>query len=71
MTPRPGKFLSHPLKEIEQGMSGWSMTQILNWLQERGQISDLCVTMEDVAHVDAARVVERWRAKWQRKPLGT
>lgn len=36
----------------------------LNWLQERGHISDLCVTLADVAPVDAAAAVARFRARW-------
>lgn len=37
----------------------------LNWLQDRGLISYECVTMADVAPVDAARVVAAGVARWR------
>lgn len=36
----------------------------LNWLQDRGHISDECVTLADVAPCDVERVVMLWRERW-------
>lgn len=44
---------------------GYTELAGLNWLQERGHISDLCVTMADVAPCDAERVLSLWRARWK------
>ena len=38
---------------------GWSENKLMNTLQDRGLISDNCVTLRDIAENDAERV-----AKW-------
>lgn len=38
---------------------GWSENKLMNTLQDRGLISDNCVTMKDIAESDAAKA-----AKW-------
>ena len=34
---------------------GWSETTAMNTLQDRGLISDNCVTLDDIAEADAKR----------------
>lgn len=58
MTPdHRAKYQTHPLSRLFQARR-FTTTEGLNWLQDRGLISDLCVTLEDVAEVDVQRVLE-------------
>jgi hypothetical protein len=36
----------------------------MNWLQERGLVSDNCITAEDVGEVDTVRVLQSAHAMW-------
>ena len=36
----------------------------LDWLQEHGHVSDLCVTLEEVASADTDTVLEKAGALW-------
>jgi hypothetical protein len=42
----------------------YTIAEGMNWLQERGHISDLCVTPQDVAPCDVAAVLAKADALW-------
>lgn len=52
------KYNVHPLTRALIARR-WSVTAGMNWLQDRGLISDNCVEVEDVAEVDVEKVLER------------
>jgi len=50
------KLYRHPLEMLFNNKRGFDPVAGMNWLQERGLISDNAVTIEDVAHEDGLRV---------------
>lgn len=61
------RFTIHPLAAFFEHRR-FTVTEGLNWLQERGLISDLCVTVEDVAACDVERVLAQAREALAAKP---
>lgn len=57
------KYRLHPLTRLFLARC-FSPVTGMNWLQERGLVSDCCVTVEDVAPCDVARVVALFAARW-------
>lgn len=59
-------FTVHPLTALFHARR-MTTTEGMNWLQERGHISDLCVTVEDVAPCDVLAVLKKATAAAQAK----
>lgn len=57
---RRPKYGRHPLSVLA-GMRCYSEGQALDWLQERGFISDQVMSFDEVAPVDVARVMRAAR----------
>lgn len=57
------KYLLHPLVRLFLASRMTPVTG-MNWLQERGLVADECVSHEDVAPCDVARVEALFRARW-------
>lgn len=64
------KHCQHPLARfIQNAYPGiWSTKEGMNWLQDRGWISDNCVTVEDVSPVDIERVLLAAKCKFDPDP---
>src|SRR4051812_26347518 len=61
----PGKTAS-PLEVIFREQC-FTPVEGMNWLQDRGLVSDNCVTVADVAMVDQVRVERLYRARREAK----
>ncbi len=66
--PPPGlrrslTYNDHPLRLLFRARR-FTTREGMNWLQERGHISDLCLEPEDVARVDAERILHLAGAQW-------
>lgn len=51
-----GKHVVHPLAALFAAR-GFTHRQGMDWLQERGHVSDECVWLEDVAPADVERIL--------------
>lgn len=56
------KYCVHPLRAIFR-LRCFTVCEGMNWLQERGLVSDECVWPEDVAPSDVDRVLQMAREK--------
>lgn len=59
---RATKHWIHPLRAIF-GARRMTVSEGMDWLQDRGLVSDECVWPEDVATSDVARVVALFEAR--------
>lgn len=64
---RAPKYHWHPLAFLFYARR-YTIPQGMNWLQERGHISDLCVEVESIAYCDVVSVLTKANALFYLKP---